>query len=111
MPTKGYRAKANHGSITLNSPVVSRFKRETYRSQKHLSQKERVRTVLLANYQAMQVGDLAPSVLGTSQLSSIGISKTKTITVFDNVLRLPKPVPLHELRGIGCGEAHQLITS
>lgn len=59
----------------------------------------------------MNIGDLAPSVLDISQLSSIGVSKTKTITVFDNVLRLPKPVPLHLLKGIGCGEAHQLITS
>ncbi|MFY3162530.1 GNAT family N-acetyltransferase [Achromobacter xylosoxidans] len=71
----------------------------------------RVLRAYLRDESAMQAGDLAPSVLDTSQLSSIGISKTKTITVFDNVLRLPRPVPLHELRGIGCGEAHQLITS
>jgi hypothetical protein len=48
---------------------------------------------------------LAPSVLDSSQLSSIGVAKTKTITVFDNVLRLPRPVPLHELKALHCGEA------
>jgi len=71
----------------------------------------RVVRAYLRDEAAMQASDLAPSVLDCKQLSSIGISKTKTITVFDNVLRLPKPVPLHELKNIGCGEAHQLITS
>lgn len=71
----------------------------------------RVLRAYLRDESAMQAEDLAPSVLDTSQLSSIGVSKTKTITVFDNVLRLPKPVSLHELRSIQCGEAHQLITS
>ncbi|MCI2808177.1 GNAT family N-acetyltransferase [Eoetvoesiella caeni] len=71
----------------------------------------RVLRAYLRDESAMQAGDLAPSVLDRSQLSSIGVSKTKTITVFDNILRLPRPVPLHELRSIGCGEAHQLITS
>lgn len=71
----------------------------------------RVLRAYLRDESAMQIGDLAPSVLDSSQLSSIGASKTKTITVFDNVLRLPKPVPLHVLRSIGCGEAYQLITS
>lgn len=71
----------------------------------------RVLRAYLRDESAMGVGDLAPSVLDSSQLSSIGVSKTKTITVFDNVLRLPKPVPLHLLKDIGCGEAHQLITS
>lgn len=71
----------------------------------------RVLHAYLRDESAMQAGDLAPSVLDASQLSSIGVSKTKTITVFDNVLRLQKPVPLHELRNLQCGEAHQLITS
>lgn len=71
----------------------------------------RVLRAYLRDESGMQIGDLAPSVLDSSQLSSIGVSKTKTITVFDNVQRLPRPVPLHELKGIGCGEAHQLITS
>ena len=71
----------------------------------------RVLRAYLRDESSMQVSDLAPSVLDSSGLSSIGVSKTKTITVFDNVQRLPRPVPLHELRGLGCGEAHQLITS
>ncbi|WP_088154035.1 GNAT family N-acetyltransferase [Achromobacter xylosoxidans] len=71
----------------------------------------RVLRAYLRDESAMEAGDLAPSVLDSSQLASIGVSKTKTITVFDNVLRLARPVPLRELRRIGCGEAHQLITS
>lgn len=71
----------------------------------------RVLRAYLRDESGMQEGDLAPSVLDSSRLSSIGVSKTKTITVFDNVMRLPRPVPLHELRSIRCGEAHQLITS
>lgn len=71
----------------------------------------RVVRAYLRDESAMQTIDLAPSALDTSKLSSIGVSKTKTIAVFDNVLRLPRPVPLSELRSLGCGEAHQLITS
>ncbi len=71
----------------------------------------RVLRAYLRNESAMQTDDLAPSVLDSNQLASIGVSKTKTITVFDNVLRLPKPVPLHALKSLQCGEAHQLITS
>lgn len=71
----------------------------------------RVLRAYLRDESGMQADDLAPSVLNSSQLSIIGVSKTKTITVFDNVQRLPRPVPLHELRNMQCGEAHQLITS
>lgn len=71
----------------------------------------RVLRAYLRDESAMQTADLAPSALDSSQLSSIGVAKIKTITVFDNVLRLPRPVPLHELRGMLCGEPHQLITS
>ncbi len=70
----------------------------------------RVLRAYLRDESAMQADDLAPSVLDCNQLSSIGVAKTKTITVFDNVLRLPRPVPLHELRALNCGKAHQLIT-
>lgn len=71
----------------------------------------RVLRAYLRDESAMQAGDLAPSVLHSNQLASIGVARIKTITVFDNVLRLPKPVPLRELKGMQCGEAHQLITS
>lgn len=60
---------------------------------------------------ALQADDLAPSILNSDQLADIGKSKTKTITVFDNVMRLPRPVPLRELQALQCGEAHQLISS
>lgn len=70
----------------------------------------RVLRAYLRDESAMQADDLAPSVLDSTQLSSIGVAKTKTITVFDNVLRLPRPVPLHELKALNCGEAYQLIT-
>ena len=41
----------------------------------------------------------------------IGTSKAKTVTAFDNLIVLPKPVPLSSLKRIGCGEPHQLITT
>lgn len=55
--------------------------------------------------------DLASSVLSEGQISEIGISSTKTVTVFDNVMRFPKPVPLKELEVIGCGRPQQLLTA
>lgn len=71
----------------------------------------RVLRAYLREESAMQMSDLAPSVLNGDQLSSIGSSRIKTITVFDNVLRLRRPVPLPMLRSLRCGEAHQLISS
>lgn len=60
---------------------------------------------------AMLESDFGPSVLDSERLFSIGVSKVKTITVFDNVQRLVRPFPLSELRELGCGEPHQLLTS
>lgn len=60
---------------------------------------------------ALQANDLSPSVLNSDQVSIIGKSKTKTITIFDNVMRLPRPVPLRELQALQCGKPHQLISS
>lgn len=57
------------------------------------------------------VSDLEHSVLTSENLERIGKSKMKTVTVFDNIFRLPYPVPLESLRKLGCGEAHQLITT
>jgi EVE domain len=71
----------------------------------------RVLRAYLRDESGMLASDLAPSVFDSGQLSSIGVSKTKTITVFDNVLRLPRPVALQELKSMRCGEAHQLISS
>lgn len=55
--------------------------------------------------------DLSGSVLTEDQLSEIGASATKTITVFDNVLRLTRPVVLEELKALGCGAPQQLLTT
>ncbi|NSL53539.1 GNAT family N-acetyltransferase [Uliginosibacterium aquaticum] len=71
----------------------------------------RVLRAYLREEAAMQADDLAPSVLNSNQLSAIGKSKTKTITVFDNILRLPRPVSMFDLKAMGCGNPHQLITT
>ena len=71
----------------------------------------RVLRAYLREESAMQADDLSPSVLDSNHLSIIGTSKTKTITVFDNVLRLSRPVPMRDLQAINCGKPHQLITS
>jgi predicted RNA-binding protein with PUA-like domain len=55
--------------------------------------------------------DLSGSVLTEDQLSEIGTSTTKTITVFDNVLRLSRPVVLEDLKALGCGAPQQLLTT
>ena len=57
---------------------------------------------------ALSEEDFASSVLTVELLSRIGTSKKKTVMVFDNLMRLPRAVPLEELRSIQCGEAHQL---
>lgn len=60
---------------------------------------------------ALKGEDFNPSVLDPEQLSSIGTSPVRTVTVFDNLQLLPRPVPLAVLRRLGCGTANQLITS
>ncbi len=55
--------------------------------------------------------DFEPSVLDAEQLASIGKSRTRTVTVFDNLQILPRPVPLATLQRLGCGASNQLITS
>ena len=60
---------------------------------------------------ALVAADLTPSVLDKDRLDSIGRAKVKTVTAFDNLQRLPYPVPLTYLRELGCGDAHQLQTS
>lgn len=61
--------------------------------------------------EALAAADLIPSVLDKDRLESIGRAKVKTVTAFDNLQRLPHPVPLTYLRELGCGDAHQLQTS
>jgi hypothetical protein len=55
--------------------------------------------------------DFNPSVLDSDQLASIGTSAVRTVTAFDNLQLLPRPVPLAVLRDLGCGKATQLLTS
>ncbi|MCL2075284.1 MAG: GNAT family N-acetyltransferase [Betaproteobacteria bacterium] len=55
--------------------------------------------------------DLDPSVLDVSTLQSIGASKRKTITTFDNVITLFAPVPMRELQKMGCGSPNSLIST
>jgi len=60
---------------------------------------------------ALKGEDFNPSVLDSAQLSSIGTSAVRTVTAFDNLQLLPRPVPLSVLRKLGCGTATQLLTS
>jgi hypothetical protein len=60
---------------------------------------------------ALKREDFAPSVLDSDQLLSIGTSAVRTVTAFDNLQLLPRPVPLSVLRELGCGSATQLLTS
>lgn len=55
--------------------------------------------------------DLGPSVLESNLLDEIGKAEFKTITVFDNIIKIPHPVSIDYLRNLKCGEAHQLLTS
>ena len=60
---------------------------------------------------ALNGEDYKPSVLDPEQLSSIGKSRIRTVTIFDNLHILPRPVSLSVLKRLGCGTANQLITS
>jgi GNAT superfamily N-acetyltransferase len=71
----------------------------------------RVRQAYLKSAEALEVSDFEQSVLTTKSLPSIGTSAMKTITVFDNIFRLPRPVPLASLKRIGCGRPNNLITT
>lgn len=71
----------------------------------------RVQRAFLKQDGAIDQSDFDPSVLNAQTLASIGTSKAKTVTAFDNLIVLPKPVPLSSLKKMGCGESHQLITT
>lgn len=60
---------------------------------------------------ALKGEDFNPSVLDSGQLASIGRSAVRTVTAFDNLQLLPRPVPLAVLRELGCGTATKLLTS
>lgn len=71
----------------------------------------RVQRAFLKQDGSIDQSDFEPSVLNSQTLASIGASKAKTVTAFDNLIVLPKPVPLSSLKKIGCGEPYQLITT
>lgn len=71
----------------------------------------RVQRAYLKPKGVIDQADFDPSVLSPETLSSIGSSEAKTVTAFDNVIVLPKPVPLRSLQEIGCGKPTQLITT
>ncbi|MCX4163696.1 MULTISPECIES: GNAT family N-acetyltransferase [Paraburkholderia] len=71
----------------------------------------RVQHAYLKSQDAMEDADLDPSVLDTAGLEAIGRSKIKTVTVFDNLIRFSRPVPLETLRALGCGSATNLVTT
>lgn len=71
----------------------------------------RVRRAYLKAEGAVTGTDLDPSVLSTETLSTIGLSALKTVTAFDNLIHLPRPIGLASLQRLGCGKPTQLITT
>lgn len=71
----------------------------------------RVKQVFAKSQEALKISGLDPSVLDEKSLEAIGQSNMKTVTVFDNVICLSRPVPLTTLQRIGCGRSTDLITT
>jgi len=71
----------------------------------------RVREAYLKGCDAFAISDLRQSVLTTANLTDIGKSAMKTVTVFDNIFPLPNPVDLKVLKRLGCGRPNDLITT
>jgi len=71
----------------------------------------RVTNAYLSAEGAVDKGDLARSALEAGDLAAIGKSVIKTVVVFDNLVKMHRPVPLESLKKFGCGEAAQLRTS
>ncbi|WP_412525055.1 GNAT family N-acetyltransferase [Burkholderia lata] len=71
----------------------------------------RVQQAYLKSQEAMERTDLDPSVLDDAALEAIGRSQVKTVTVFDNLIKFPRPVSLEALRVLGCGNAANLMTT
>lgn len=71
----------------------------------------RVQHAYLKSQHALDNADLDPSVLDSAGLEAIGRSKTKTVTVFDNIIRLERRVPLSTLQRLGCGSPTNLLTT
>lgn len=71
----------------------------------------RVREAFLKACDSFAVSDLQQSVLTTKNLTEIGKSAMKTVSVFDNIFPLPNPVDLKVLKRLGCGRPNDLITT
>ncbi|GFZ87151.1 hypothetical protein GCM10011408_02270 [Dyella caseinilytica] len=71
----------------------------------------RVREAYLRACDAFAVSDLQQSVLTTTNLTDIGKSAMKTVTIFDNIFPLPNPVDIKVLKRLGCGRPNDLITT
>jgi len=71
----------------------------------------RVREAYHKACDAFALFDLQQSVLTTTNLTDIGKSTMKTVTVFDNIFPLPNPVDLNVLKRLGCGRPNDLITT
>jgi len=100
--------------------TLQHFKRGTlilfYESIKHKGRCEivaiaRVREAFHKINTTFDESDFMQSVLSKTSLTNIGKSKIKTVTAFDNIYLLPKPIPLKFLQRIGCGKATDLITT
>jgi GNAT superfamily N-acetyltransferase len=71
----------------------------------------RVRRSYLKEVSALDDSDLGQSVLTPDTLPEIGSATLKTVTVFDNLFRLPSPISLDRLQDLGCGRPNDLITT
>ena len=71
----------------------------------------RVQHAYLKSQHAMENVDLDPSVLDATGLETIGRSITKTVTAFDNIICLDRPVPRSTLQRLGCGSPNHLLTT
>ena len=71
----------------------------------------RVRRSYLKSAQSLETSDFARSVLTSETVAEIGSSEMKTVTVFDNLFPLPRPIPLDRLQSLGCGRPTDLITT
>jgi GNAT superfamily N-acetyltransferase len=71
----------------------------------------RVQRAYLKQAEEIDQTDFNQSVLNPKTLAFIGTTKTKTVTAFDNLIVLPRSVPLRSLQRINCGDANQLIST
>ena len=81
------------------------------RGEKGIIAIARVTGAFLTRRDELDVSRLHQSVLTEEAVRKLGRSPTKTVTVFDNVFRLDRPIPLAHLKAIGCGKPNDVITT